>query len=111
MPPQEIEQEKSTSDFHIQLSKSFKGLVEYKRDGEVVLSQKCRHDTSSQSHQTIFWRIDKDELNNGFNVAKENLLRLFLVDGDEKRRKLVVELQPPRFLSGLSERFAKIVDW
>ncbi len=48
----------------------------------------------------VKWRIDKEELSSGFSVVKQNLLKLFSTkDGDEKRRRLVVDLEPPRFLS------------
>lgn len=53
-------------------------------------------DSSSQT-EPILWRIDKDELVTGFGVVKDNLLRLFVADGDEKRRKLIVDLVPPKF--------------
>ncbi|OVF07897.1 putative bifunctional ATP-dependent DNA helicase/ssDNA endodeoxyribonuclease [Clavispora lusitaniae] len=58
--------------------------------------------TQSQSPQgtqteTVIFRIDKDEMFYGMGVARFNILNLFLRDGDTKRRKLIVDLDTPRF--------------
>eukprot|EP01080_Neovahlkampfia_damariscottae_P003681 gene3681-6495_t len=45
----------------------------------------------------LFWRIDKRDL---FQNSKFNIINLFLKDiGDEKRRKLIVDLNEPKFKS------------
>lgn len=46
---------------------------------------------------SIQWRIDKDELSSGSSIIKDNLIQLFVSNGDEKRRKLIVDLEAPRF--------------
>ncbi|KAG7727493.1 hypothetical protein KL933_002427 [Ogataea haglerorum] len=43
------------------------------------------------------YRLDKDEMFHGLALARFNLLNLFLPDGDEKTRRLVVDLEPPQF--------------
>ena len=58
--------------------------------------------TGTQAAPTLFdvrWRLDKEELSTGFSLVKQNLLRLFVHEGDQKRRRLVVDLEPPSFLS------------
>jgi DNA replication ATP-dependent helicase Dna2 len=46
---------------------------------------------------SFFWRIDKDEISSGIAVVKENLIKLFTVNGDEKRRRLIVDLDTPQW--------------
>lgn len=58
--------------------------------------------TQAPPGATLFdvrWRLDKEELSTGFSLVKQNLLRLFVHEGDQKRRRLVVDLEPPSFLS------------
>ncbi|KAL7412405.1 AAA domain-containing protein [Mrakia frigida] len=43
------------------------------------------------------FRIDKDELASGMGRIRDNLAQMFFVDGDEKRRSMVVDLDPPQF--------------
>lgn len=43
------------------------------------------------------FRIDKDELSSGMAYMRGNLAHLFLKDGDATRRRLVVDLEAPRF--------------
>lgn len=43
------------------------------------------------------YRLDKDEMFHGLSLARFNILNLFLPEGDEKRRRLVVDLEPPKF--------------
>ena len=51
----------------------------------------------------LLFRIDKDELAGGISRIRDNLARLFFNDGDERRRKLVVDLEPPRFVDNVAE--------
>ncbi|KIJ56350.1 hypothetical protein M422DRAFT_23635 [Sphaerobolus stellatus SS14] len=46
---------------------------------------------------TIVCRIDKDEFGSGLGRIRDNLARLFYVNGDTKRLSLVVDLAPPQF--------------
>ncbi|KAK9472748.1 uncharacterized protein V1510DRAFT_126073 [Dipodascopsis tothii] len=43
------------------------------------------------------YRVDKDEFSNGMSMIRNNLVQLLAHDGDERRRRLVVELAPPSF--------------
>ncbi|KAH7281949.1 hypothetical protein KP509_35G004800 [Ceratopteris richardii] len=46
------------------------------------------------------WRIDKDETASFLASMRFNLLNLFLKGGHEQGRRLIVDLEPPRFDSG-----------
>ncbi|XP_021612067.1 DNA replication ATP-dependent helicase/nuclease JHS1 isoform X4 [Manihot esculenta] len=47
------------------------------------------------------WRIDKDETMTSFSVMRSNLVQLFLqAEQSSHLRKIVVDLEPPRFDSG-----------
>lgn len=57
----------------------------------------------SQTHSqadvsTVVFRLDKDEMFYGMGVARFNVLNLFLESGDARRRKLIVDSTPPKFL-------------
>lgn len=52
----------------------------------------------SQTEAVVF-RIDKDEISYGMGVARFNILNLFLANGDATRRRLIVDLDNPRYLS------------
>ncbi|KAJ3063547.1 Tripartite DNA replication factor [Podochytrium sp. JEL0797] len=43
------------------------------------------------------YRIDKDEFSAGMALVRGNLTNLFIPQGDEKRRRLVVDLEAPTF--------------
>jgi DNA replication ATP-dependent helicase Dna2 len=45
----------------------------------------------------IVYRIDKDELQAGMGRIRDNLAQLFYATGDEKRRRLIVDLERPVF--------------
>lgn len=47
----------------------------------------------------VVFRIDKDEMYYGMGVARFNLVNLFLASGDSIRRRLIVDLEPPRYLA------------
>lgn len=51
----------------------------------------------SQGDAVIF-RIDKDEMSYGMGVARFNIMNLFLLSGDAERRRLIVDLEAPRYL-------------
>lgn len=50
------------------------------------------------STEAVVFRIDKDEISYGMGVARFNILNLFLAEGDAIRRKLIVDLETPRYL-------------
>lgn len=47
--------------------------------------------------QQAVFRVDKDELQAGMGKIRENLANLFYANGDIQRRRLVVDLEKPRF--------------
>ncbi|KZT52355.1 hypothetical protein CALCODRAFT_441693 [Calocera cornea HHB12733] len=54
-------------------------------------------DLPIKGKDSIVWRIDKDELSSGVARLRDNLAQLFYASGDEHRRSLVVDLEPPKF--------------
>jgi DNA replication ATP-dependent helicase Dna2 len=61
------------------------------------LSDLPRKKTTVTTEEDLVFRIDKDELATGMGRIRDNLLQLFAVGGDERRRRLIVDLEPPRF--------------
>lgn len=54
--------------------------------------------TPSQGQKlAVVFRIDKDEMFYGMGMARFNVLNLFLESGDSKRRRLIVDSEPPQF--------------
>ncbi|KAG2004575.1 DNA replication helicase dna2, variant 2 [Coprinopsis cinerea AmutBmut pab1-1] len=53
-------------------------------------------ETNGDEEELIF-RIDKDELFGGMSRMRNNLAQLFYVEGDHKRRSLIVDLREPVF--------------
>ncbi|KAI8582478.1 hypothetical protein K450DRAFT_227370 [Umbelopsis ramanniana AG] len=54
----------------------------------------------ANTRDTTHYRIDKDEIAAGMGLVRNNLLTLFLREedgGDAKRRRLIVDLEEPRF--------------
>lgn len=51
--------------------------------------------------EDVVFRIDKDELAMGIARIRDNLAQLLYVKGDERRRSLIVDLQPPVFATPL----------
>lgn len=54
-----------------------------------------------QSQDAVVFRIDKDEMFYGMGVARFNIMNLFLLSGDVERRRLIVDLETPRYLENL----------
>ena len=46
---------------------------------------------------TPVFRIDKDEMTSGIVRMRSNLAQLFFEEGDHDRRRMIVDLEPPRF--------------
>src|SRR5262249_22231326 len=64
---------------------------------ELALDRPIRGSTTDMQQRRF--RIDKDELAAGMGTVRDNLVQLFTSRGDERRRQLVVDLAPPRFVS------------
>ncbi|PCH37109.1 hypothetical protein WOLCODRAFT_83460, partial [Wolfiporia cocos MD-104 SS10] len=60
-------------------------------------------DANGKDDGEVVFRIDRDELFGGMGRMRDNLAQLFYVDGDARRRRLVVDLEAPVFES--EERF------
>jgi DNA replication ATP-dependent helicase Dna2 len=63
---------------------------------------------NSKSTALVF-RIDKDELAAGMGRIRDNLIQLFVAGGDERRRRLVVDLEPPSFNASLSTSSQRLI--
>lgn len=75
-------------------------LTELKNDRfhrAAVLRQSQAPTQRKENLENVVFRIDKDEIFYGMGVARFNILNLFLKDGDSKRRRLVVNLEPPKY--------------
>lgn len=59
--------------------------------------QAARQLPSSTQAGDLVFRIDKDELAAGMGRIRDNIIQLFVAKGDEKRRRLVVDLKAPEF--------------
>ncbi|KAK9333963.1 DNA replication factor Dna2-domain-containing protein [Lipomyces starkeyi] len=57
-----------------------------------------QHSIKSTPHQRVLFRVDKDEFSSGMALVRNNLVRLIEKDGDEKRRRLIVAKEKPKFL-------------
>lgn len=53
--------------------------------------------TGAGNEKGTSYRIDKDETRNNINMLRFNLLELLRGEGDVKRRKLLIDLDSPRF--------------
>lgn len=63
--------------------------------------QAARALPASTQHGDLVFRIDKDELAAGMGRIRDNLIQLFVAGGDEKRRRLIVDLDKPTFYNGV----------
>ncbi|KAH7103214.1 Dna2-domain-containing protein [Auriculariales sp. MPI-PUGE-AT-0066] len=52
----------------------------------------------------LVFRLDKDELAGGISRIRDNLARLFYAKGDDRRRELIVDLTPPRFIADTEDQ-------
>ncbi|GJN93127.1 hypothetical protein Rhopal_006172-T1 [Rhodotorula paludigena] len=55
---------------------------------------------ASQAVDHVF-RVDKDELAAGMGRIRDNLIQLYVAGGDERKRRLIVDLEPPAFDASL----------
>lgn len=75
-------------------------LTELKNDRfhrAAVLRHSQASTQSKEDIKNVVFRIDKDEIFYGMGVARFNILNLFLKNGDSKRRRLIVDLEPPKY--------------
>ncbi|KAF9923605.1 Tripartite DNA replication factor [Linnemannia zychae] len=91
-------------EYNREWNQSYRGLIEY----EEPMRASTTSDLSVSKdylkavlRNKIAFRIDKDEMSAGLNRARGNLVQLFRADrdgGDAKRRHLIVDLEPPKFM-------------
>ncbi|CEQ40945.1 SPOSA6832_02624, partial [Sporobolomyces salmonicolor] len=65
--------------------------------------------TKGTAVSSLIFRIDKDELAAGMGRIRDNLIQLFVTGGDERRRRLVVDLEPPRFDASLVSALDRLI--
>ena len=74
--------------------------VTYIIDTKALLTRtRHRKRASVGGGNAVVFRIDKDEMASIMPKMRNNLAQLFYQGGDERRRSLIVDLQPPRFES------------
>lgn len=72
--------------------------VTYVIDTDALLARtEHRKHAMSEDGNKVLFRIDKDEMTSGMMRMRTNLANLFFAGGDEKRRRLIVDLDPPQF--------------
>jgi DNA replication ATP-dependent helicase Dna2 len=70
--------------------------VTYVIDTAALLARTALRDSHKVEGEVRF-RIDKDEMASGMQRMRNNLAQLFFANGDEKRRRLIVDLEKPTF--------------
>lgn len=73
-------------------------LSSFGNGGQSWQSALHEHGLLSQDSSKTY-RIDKDEMFHGMGLARYNILNLFLINGDSRRRQQIVDLVPPRYLN------------
>ena len=73
--------------------------VTYIIDVEALLARTRHRDRTlrGKEEKQVVFRIDKDEMASGMMRMRSNLAQLFFAGRDEARRRLIVDLAPPRF--------------
>lgn len=71
--------------------------VTYKIEVEALLSRTKYRRSANTDISDVRFRIDKDEMSSGIMRMRNNLAQLFYKEGDEKRRRLVVDLEKPYY--------------
>ncbi|TFK52072.1 Dna2-domain-containing protein [Heliocybe sulcata] len=71
------------------------------------ITDPCR--SGSSLDDRVVFRIDKDELFSGMGRIRDNLAQMFYVEGDARRRELVVDLRAPEFEDSMDDESAALV--
>lgn len=69
----------------------------YPIDVDVLLSRTKHRRPLTSTEPVVKFRIDKDEMSSGIMRMRNNIAQLLYKDGDEKRRRLIVDLEKPYF--------------
>ncbi|GAA5861587.1 hypothetical protein JCM8547_008083 [Rhodosporidiobolus lusitaniae] len=67
-------------------------------------ARRVKHSPSS-----LVFRVDKDELAAGMGRIRDNLIQLFVAGGDARRRRLIVDLEPPSFDAALATESNRLI--
>jgi len=92
--PIEKEKEKENGKSDEIQSQNYQGILELLPNGT---NSKLTFPTRS-NEKNVLYRIDLDELAAGLGLVRTNLIKMFTISGDEKRRNLIVDLQSNFFL-------------
>jgi DNA replication ATP-dependent helicase Dna2 len=72
--------------------------VDHEISLEVIRTRLLAHRDKNADNGQVIFRIDKDEMFGGMGRIRDNLTRLFYVDGDKASLELIVDLRKPRFI-------------
>ncbi|KAJ3176332.1 Tripartite DNA replication factor [Geranomyces variabilis] len=75
---------RTADNFDEESNQSFQGMLEEENE------------ETERSDKTLY-RIDKDELTSGMGFVRANLVALFAQEGNERQRRLIVDLEAPTF--------------
>ncbi|CAG8593896.1 4276_t:CDS:10 [Paraglomus brasilianum] len=100
---------KRCSDFDEETCQNFEGIRVIKRksqpfsrlgqqNGVMTLRISGRDDQKIRdSKNETLYRIDKDEMSSGMSLVRENLVKLMMIETEERRRQLIVDMLAPEF--------------
>eukprot|EP01117_Protostelium_nocturnum_P009246 TRINITY_DN3308_c1_g1_i1.p1 TRINITY_DN3308_c1_g1~~TRINITY_DN3308_c1_g1_i1.p1 ORF type:complete len:1558 (+),score=542.81 TRINITY_DN3308_c1_g1_i1:102-4676(+) len=84
-------------------NRKFLSITEIEQSAEALRSPSespihpVRRDNVNFVSDEKLWRIDRCDLKSGVSLAKQNLVNLLSEGGDRERRRLIVDLESPRF--------------
>ncbi|KAF9972529.1 Tripartite DNA replication factor [Actinomortierella ambigua] len=87
--------------FHATSNQVYRGLMEISEESQTQLASENDYYMHVEKNKITF-RIDRDEMSAGLARVRNNIVTLFRSiedDGDWKRRRLIVDLEPPKFYS------------
>ncbi|KAJ2880030.1 DNA replication endonuclease-helicase Dna2, partial [Coemansia asiatica] len=90
---------KRLSRFDAQTNQDFESIMEIRQRGSSMINEETliNPDVPPSAANDVF-RIDQDEMNSGISRIRANLMRMFVArGGNEKCRRLIVDLQAPTF--------------
>lgn len=83
------------ADFNAENNQNFKSVLTTNDSSQSTSLQHSQQLSTYITSKT--YRIDKDQMFHSMAMARFNLLNLFLPNGDERSRRLIVELDKPKF--------------
>ncbi|KAJ2636609.1 DNA replication endonuclease-helicase Dna2 [Coemansia sp. RSA 1286] len=98
--------------FNAQTNQDFESIVEIRQRGGSLAGEETliNPDVPASAANDVF-RIDQDEMNSGISRVRANLMRMFVArGGNEKCRRLIVDLQAPTFRPLHKDIEEKVID-